>query len=109
MTHTLIVLAKRQPVPPGFVVVPVHRPFVLGNPFCVAEQGRVACIACFRVWLWQQLQHDTPQRREVVRLAALLDMHDVALICYCKPLACHGDIVAAAVHWWRRTQSALQP
>lgn len=27
--------------------------------------------------------------------------NDTALVCYCKPKSCHGDIIVSAVQWMR--------
>ncbi len=83
----------------------------LGNPFKVGEHDDP--ISAYRRWLWQQLQSDTPARREILRLA---DLHnageDILLGCWCAPDACHGDIVKVAIEWvagGERIMSTDQP
>lgn len=70
----------------------------LGNPYKAGEHDDP--IALYRRWLWQQLQGDTPARREIRRLAELHQAgHDLLLGCWCTPAPCHGEIVKAAVEW----------
>lgn len=69
----------------------------LGNPFKVGEHDP---IGAYRRWLWEQLQSDTPARREIERLVALHNAgQDLLLGCWCKPGPCHGDVVKSAILW----------
>lgn len=63
-----------------------------GNPFTVNFHGRDAAIEKFRVWLTGEGFHEVaPERREWI-LAHLNELADKVLVCYCHPLACHGDV-----------------
>lgn len=76
----------------------VGRPTVLGNPYRIGRDGdRAAVIEKYRRWLWGRMQGDTPQRRELERLLGLAKTGPLALACYCKPLACHGDVIKRAL------------
>ncbi len=59
-----------------------------GNPFTVAEYGRMAAIGKYQEWLLSE-RHDL--------IAALSELDGKVLGCYCKPEACHGDILVAMV------------
>ncbi len=74
---------------------------MLGNPHYMANEGqRAAVVEAFRQELWKQLQRDTPQRREIERLARLhMAGEDINLICCCAPKSCHGDVVKRAILW----------
>lgn len=65
----------------------VGRPTKWGNPFRVYADGsnRADVIAQYQQWLLG--------RPDLV--AALPELRDKVLGCYCKPEACHGDILAA--------------
>jgi hypothetical protein len=77
----------------------VGRPSILGNPYRLGVgESRGATIDRYRRYLWTQLQRDTPQRREIARLA---EMEDGVLVCFCAPLPCHANVIAAAIEWWR--------
>ena len=68
---------------------------VLGNPFSVAEHGRQECLARYRAHLDERLADPgSPEAREIDRLVALhLAGRDLALICWCAPRPCHGEII----------------
>ncbi|MBI9082723.1 MAG: DUF4326 domain-containing protein [Desulfobacterales bacterium] len=80
----------------------IMRPSALGNPFPIgAKYTRETCIEAYRVWLWQKMQ--AVDERVMVALENIAghieDGFDVHLVCCCAPLACHGDVVKAAVEW----------
>lgn len=78
----------------------------LGNPFRPADASdgeRERVIALYRTWLWEQLQADTPARREFVHLATRVAAGDkVMLGCWCAPKHCHCHVIADAVHSYNR-------
>jgi hypothetical protein len=82
-------------------VVNIRRPFVLGNQFRIGRDGtREQVIDKYRVWLWQSIR----ERGAVYRLLAqLAEVHKagrrVVLVCCCKPLPCHGDVIQRAIEW----------
>lgn len=69
-----------------------------GNPFRVGRDGQQGeCIPKFRHWIEtgdaQGCPDATPERRGWM----LLNMHTLAnkrLGCFCKPRACHADVLA---------------
>ncbi|HEY1015814.1 MAG TPA: DUF4326 domain-containing protein [Herpetosiphonaceae bacterium] len=103
---------KTKPEPPGAIYIGRPRrsdpPSPLANPFSTEQNcsGTVTVVAdpmaAYKRWIWHQLHRDTAARREIARLAAL---PDGVLLCWCKPHPCHGDIVAAAIDWWRQQQA----
>ncbi len=65
-----------------------------GNPFRVDVHGtRTEVIAAYRQWLWQQIKDKT------ISLEELAGLHGEVLGCWCKPKACHGDVLARAADW----------
>jgi hypothetical protein len=79
-------------VPPGAVYIGrTHpgRPYQLPgskwrNPFKVGRDGfRVQVIAKYSAWICDQPK----------LLAALPELRDRDLVCWCAPLACHGDVL----------------
>jgi hypothetical protein len=72
----------------------------LANPFKVRDYGRGATLPHYRRWLWEQIQ--AGNQDVLVALRSITP--ESVLVCYCKPLPCHGDIVKAAAAWLRDQQ-----
>jgi aminoglycoside phosphotransferase family enzyme len=82
----------------------IGRPSLIGNPYRIGAHGtREHVIARYRKWLWQQIKQQGEVYRELCRLADEARKGDLTLICWCKEqgrdVACHGDIVSAAILW----------
>lgn len=88
----------------GITGSPLANPFKLDFDRPRAEQLEVV-LASYRAWLWRAIQTDSPQRRELARIAA---MDRAVLCCWCRPLGaattadtrCHADVLVAALRWW---------
>ena len=89
-----------------------QRRAIWGNPFVEREQDagrdiyscgvvvktqlvpdRDVAIAMFKRWLFQRIE------AEDVSLQALASLQGRQLACFCSPLPCHGDVLAAASAW----------
>ena len=106
MDTTITIINKHTSVVPPDAVY-IGRPSPLGNPFVLGRDGdRAAVIASYRHWLWKQVQagqqgQDNAAYKELQRLAQLLQQQGVlTLVCWCSPLPCHGDVLAAALRWY---------
>lgn len=67
---------------------PVGEPGWLGNPFAMSDGwSREEAVERFREAFRQRLREDEEFR------AAVDDLHGQILACYCKPKACHGDVI----------------
>ncbi len=73
------------------------------NPFPVSKEagGRGSTIEKYRQWLWHQLVS------EKITKAELLELDGKNLVCYCKPQACHGDVIIAAIKWVKSSDHVL--
>ena len=79
----------------------------LGNPFSIGVDGdRAEVIEKFRQWLWPQVKvwkekgEMSPAIIELRSIAVdVADGKRVILTCWCKPEACHGDVIVAGVNW----------
>lgn len=72
----------------------IGRPSSWGNPLPLRhERERSAIIEKYRQWLWGEIKAGR------VTVADLLELDGKTLGCWCKPKACHGDVIAAAVAW----------
>ena len=72
---------------------PLHNPYRLG-----IDGDRAVVLAQYRRYLRRDWLAGGPLRVELRRLADLYRVTgQLDLICWCSPLACHGDIVLAAV------------
>lgn len=64
----------------------IGRPSKWGNPFVIGKDGsREEVIAKYRAWAIEQ----------GLDKAARAELKGKVLGCYCAPLACHGDVLAA--------------
>ena len=74
----------------------------LGNPFKIGTDGsRDEVIEKYRVWLWKMIKSKDVRVCNELRLLVekIRNGEKVLLGCWCKPSACHGDIVVRAVRW----------
>ena len=89
---------------------PDRKGSVLGNPHPVKPRKCAICnmyhergetIPLYKQWLWTQMQDENGAvMQELKRIARLVQAgKDVRLGCWCKPAACHGDVVKAAVEY----------
>lgn len=81
----------------GEVVIPIHRPAVLGNPHY--SKPRYTSIALFKNDFEKEMERGEGTWVEAVKeiVNNLLAGRDVILMCWCHPLACHGDVIKAEV------------
>lgn len=63
-----------------------------GNPYTVKDYGRDECIKMYREYIIQKLEKDPLLRKELASLRGQV------LGCYCKPQACHGDVLVELMH-----------
>lgn len=77
---------------PGTVRVYIGRPSPLGNKFSIGRDGsRAEVISKHRNDLPTELKHPTVKRALMDIISALKEGVNVELVCFCAPLACHGD------------------
>jgi hypothetical protein len=70
----------------------IGRPSRWGNPFKLGRDGdRDEIMAKYGVWLEEKLNDET-FCKDLAKLAKA-----TALVCWCKPEACHGDQLVAAM------------
>ena len=73
--------------------VPDDQNGYFGNPFHIGRDGtREQVIEKFRTWFDNRIVADPAYRRRVLALRGK------RLGCFCKPLDCHGDIIAEWVN-----------
>lgn len=61
---------------------------MFGNKFTVQEYGREKAIELYRKWFYRTLERNAYFKKQVLALKGKI------LGCYCKPKACHGDVIA---------------
>lgn len=77
----------------------IGRGSLWGNPFPIDESvgdTREVVIEKYRQHLFQQV------KRGEVSIPQLLELDGKTLGCFCKPKACHGDVIVNAVAWAKR-------
>ena len=63
----------------------IGRPSKWGNKFVIGKDGtREEVVQKYKEWVLQQPE----------LMASLHELKDKTLACWCKPLACHGDVLA---------------
>jgi hypothetical protein len=86
----------------GEVVYDIDRPNILGNPYPIESPmaiHRDESIEKYHTLLFEQMKnHNTDMFKEIAKIACWLrEGKNVILMCWCHPLACHGDVVIEAV------------
>ena len=59
-----------------------------GNPYLVAKDSRDRAIEKFSIYFYTRMEFDPIFREKVLALKGK------RLGCFCKPQACHGDVIA---------------
>lgn len=74
---------------------------VLRNEFVIGQDGnREEVIEKYRKWLWIEWKKKGEVYEELMRIGKLVkEGKNVELVCWCKPLGCHGDVVKKCVEW----------
>lgn len=60
-----------------------------GNPYPEHAHGRTECIRLFKIYFLKRVDTDPEYR------AGILTLKGKKLGCFCKPKACHGDVIKA--------------
>lgn len=72
---------------------------IFANPHKLSpEEQRGDTIQKYKEWLWDELLSERITKKQ------LLDLDGKDLVCYCKPKACHGDVVLAAFKWVKENE-----
>jgi len=73
----------------------------LGNPFPMKDESkRAEVIAKYKVWLWNEMKKGGFVLLELNDLVReYKETGELILICWCHPLPCHCDVLAAAIRW----------
>lgn len=69
----------------------IGRGSIWGNPYTVQEHGRDVCIEMYEQYIRARL-HQEPNL-----YLQLLELKGKRLGCFCKPKACHGDILVKLI------------
>lgn len=65
-----------------------------GNPFKIGSDAtREEVIEKYKLYLWEQIKSGKVTKQ------MLLELKGKRLGCFCKPQACHGDVIVKAVEW----------
>lgn len=63
-----------------------------GNPYLGSVYGRARSIELFRTYFYRRMIYD---EEFVIRVK---NLRGKTLVCFCKPQACHGDVIAEYVN-----------
>jgi hypothetical protein len=89
MAQTRVVNLRREPYD-VYIGRPGHgQDGYFGNPFPVRlGMGRGTALVKYTSWFLARIESDPEFRRRV------LSLRGKVLGCFCKPAACHGDVIA---------------
>jgi len=84
----------------------IDRRSILGNPFHLLDKNnfdeRQKSIQKYRVWLWERIKERAAVYKSLMQLLEMERKYKtVYLMCHCKPLACHGDVIVKALEWMK--------
>jgi hypothetical protein len=102
-----VIHGKYASTKPAQCTVWVDRRSALGNPFPMKDKNdmieRVGVIAEYRNWLWKKIKgKDAKVIKALKELIELEREHGkVYLMCWCKPLPCHADVLVNALNWMK--------
>jgi hypothetical protein len=67
----------------------IGRPSILGNPFAIGKDGdRKEVLEKYEKYFLERVENDPIFRK------AVMNAKGKVLGCFCKPLDCHGDVIA---------------
>ena len=73
-----------------------------GNPYRIGNYGlREEVIERYKKWLKQQIRDGEVTIDDLLKLG-----ESKFLGCWCKPKACHGDVLLKAIEWARKERKA---
>jgi hypothetical protein len=77
----------------------VGRGSPLGNPWTISpSRPREMVLEFYRAYLMRSLEVEDPDiMREMIRLLNIARERPLTLVCFCKPAACHADIIREAL------------
>lgn len=78
----------------------------LGNPFIIGKHGtREEVIEKYSVYLKDQIvKRNAEIINELKRIYILSTTQNVVLLCFCKPLPCHGQVIIDVLNELHRKQ-----
>jgi hypothetical protein len=101
----MIRVVNKKTHKPSKADVYIGRPSPLGNPFTSIQnrktlaqymcKSREESIARYKKWILEKLEKGDPAvTSEIKRLKEKVARgEDINLVCWCAPLACHGDVI----------------
>lgn len=93
--------------------IPITNPSLLKNPFfhdLNNEFEVINSIDKYKTYIWKSLNDPlSPVRAELISIAKFVNSgNNVKFLCYCKPKACHGDVLVDAVKWIIKDEKLLK-
>ena len=81
----------------------IGRPSIIGNPFTHIPKGTLAkfivrdreeAVSKYEAWIREEMVSNEAIKKEINRLVDKYRIEGkLILICWCSPLACHGDVI----------------
>ena len=100
---TVIQHRQRQAAELAGTYVYIGRPSKWGNPFTMRDHSgyeRARVVQSFRKY-WYAVEQTQ------LRAAAIVELSNKVLGCFCSPLMCHGDVIATYVNGWHALPASM--
>lgn len=100
----MIIVCNRKDVPElkgKYKIVNIMRPSILSNIYShnvnsaakVIVESRKEAVQLYKEYFLKEVKKNGAFREEVIKLYRIAKEYDLYLLCCCKPLLCHGDII----------------
>ena len=86
-------------------IIRIDRRSIFGNPVRVGHlcpichemhMTNAEVLPCYKRYLWNRMNSDAEFKRSMLEI-----VNAKALVCWCKPQPCHGDVLVKALEWLR--------
>lgn len=86
-------------------IIRIDRKTIFGNPVVVGKvcqfcgemhSTNASTLPCYKRYLWKRMKSDADFTRSMIEIEGAK-----ALVCWCKPEPCHGDVLVDALEWLR--------
>lgn len=73
----------------------------LSNPFLIGQDGnRDEVIKKYCKWICEEVKKKGAVYQELVKIAKRVKKgENIELVCWCKPLKCHGNVIKKCLEW----------
>jgi len=97
----LIQIVNKYKHKPTLNDIYIGRGSLLGNPFSHKENTKALykvdtvneSIEKYKIWLIENFKNNKEIKNYILSIKEDSELSNINLVCFCKPKACHGDII----------------